>query len=293
MKPPIFDYAAPTSLEEALRLLAANADGAKLIAGGQSLVPVLNLRLASPTLLIDLNRIPELAGTTHEADGTLSVGAMTRHRVLEVDPRVRESHPLLPEAARHIAHVQIRNRGTIGGSLCHADPAAEWPAVCVACNAEMTIAGVAGRRVVKAEDFSLGVYSTALEEGEILANIRFPAWPSGRGWAFEEVSRRQGDFAMAGVCCLLDMDERARCTDARIVVFGAGDRPTLIRDAAALLVNRPLHDTVNPHAARLARAAVETRSDHHASDEYRSELVEVLTRRALTRAAGVGTRNKT
>lgn len=292
MKPPIFDYAAPATLEEALQLLASNADGAKLIAGGQSLVPVLNLRLASPSLLIDLNRVTGLAGISYDADGSLSVGAMTRHRKLELDKEVRRSHPLLAEAARHIAHVQIRNRGTIGGSLCHADPAAEWPAVCVACDAEMTIAGPSGRRLVRAEDFSLGVYSTALAEGEILASIRFPAWPAARRWAFEEVSRRHGDFAIAGVCCLADFDERGHCTDARVVVFGAGDRPTLVPEAAAVLSGASLGESAIADAGRLATEAVETRSDHHASDEYRSELVEVLTRRALRRLAIGGTKDK-
>lgn len=292
MKPPIFDYAAPATLEEALELFAANADGAKLIAGGQSLVPVLNLRLASPALLIDLNRIAGLSGVSHEADGALRVGAMTRHRKLELDDGVRQSHPLLPDAARHIAHVQIRNRGTIGGSLCHADPAAEWPAVCVACDAEMTIAAPTGRRVLKAEDFSLGVYSTALAEGEILESVRFPAWPPGRRWAFEEVARRHGDFAIAGVCCLVDFDGRGHCTDARIVVFGAGDRPTLVAEAAVVLAGGPLGDSAIVEVARQATAAVETRSDHHASDEYRSELVAVLTGRALSRLAAGGTKDK-
>ncbi len=291
MKPPIFDFVAPASLEEVVRLLAANADAAKLIAGGQSLVPVLNLRLANPSLLIDLNCVQELAGIALAGDRSLNVGAMTRHRVLELDPQVRQGWPLLPEAARHIAHVQIRNRGTIGGSLCHADPAAEWPAICVTCDAHMTIVGPSGSRIVPAEDFSLGVYSTALEEGEILTAIRFPAWPAGRRWAFEEVSRRHGDFALAGVCCLLDMDRSGACEAARIVVFAAGDRPTLIYGAADLLLGIRPDASAIAEAARVAREQVETRADHHASAEYRSELIEVLIRRALARAVSEGIRN--
>jgi carbon-monoxide dehydrogenase medium subunit len=286
LKPPAFDYAAPATLEMALALLGANSDGAKLIAGGQTLVPVLNLRLASPSLLIDLNRIPEISGIKRLDDGSLVVGAMTRHRALELSTLVQETHPLIHAATSYIAHVQIRNRGTIGGSLCHADPAAEWPAICVAYQAEMTLASAAGTRIVAAEDFSIGVYTTALAENEILARIRFPAWPPGRRWGFQELSRRHGDFAIVGVVCLLDMDEQECCTRARIVVFGAGDTPTVMSEAGMSLVGSRIGQETISEAARVARAHVETRSDHHASAEYRSELVEVLTRRALLQAAG-------
>ncbi|MEN3297806.1 MAG: aerobic carbon-monoxide dehydrogenase medium subunit [Burkholderiales bacterium] len=287
MKPPAFNYAAPVTLEAALALLDANGDGAKLLAGGQSLVPVLNLRLASPSLLIDLSRIPEISGIERLDDGSLVVGAMTRHRVLEHSTLVQATHPLIHAATAYIAHVQIRNRGTIGGSLCHADPAAEWAAICVACEAEMTLASRSGTRIVAAADFSLGVYTTALAEQEILAKIRFPAWPAGRRWGFQELSRRHGDFAIVGVACLLDLDAQQRCTRARIVVFGAGDTPTVVSQAAMPLVGDLIGPAAISEAARVARAHTETRSDHHASAEYRSELVEVLTRRALLQAAGL------
>lgn len=284
MKPPVFEYAAPSTLAEAMTLLHENRDTAKIIAGGQSLVPVLNLRLASPSLLIDLNRIPELTGISAGDDGAIIAGAMTRHRAFERSPVVARTHPLVQHAAGFIAHSQVRNRGTIGGSLCHADPAAEWPAICLACDAKVTLAGVAGTRTLAAEDFSLGVYSTALREDEILASVRFPRAPAGRRWGFEEVSRRRGDFAIVGVACLLDFDQRGDCTAARIVVFGAGDRPTLVPQAASALVNTPHGPHALVNAGRIAREQVETRSDHHASSDYRSELVEVLTRRALSRA---------
>lgn len=284
MKPAAFDYAAPRTLAAALDLLAANADGARLLAGGQSLVPVLNLRMANPALLIDLNRVPELAGIRHE-DGALVIGAMTRHRAIETSSLVAQSHPLLPHAISFIAHTQIRNRGTIGGSLCHADPAAEWPALCIACDAQMTIAGPRGQRTLPAQDFSLGVYTTALDEGEILTSLRFPAWPAGRRWGFQELSRRHGDFAIVGVACLLDLDANGLCTAARIVIFGASDTPVLATDAAqALAGRRPDADAIAA-AARCARSALQPRADHHASAEYRSDLVEVLTRRALAQAA--------
>ena len=287
MKPPAFEYAAPSTLEEALALLDADLDGAKLLAGGQSLVPVLNLRLASPSLVIDLNRISGLSGLEWSDDGALLAGAMTRHRDFEVSDVVRQTHPLLSKAMSYVAHVPIRNRGTIGGSLCHADPAAEWPALCLACEAEMTIIGSTGPRTVSAEQFSLGVYMTALAPNEILASVRFPPWPRSRRWGFQELSRRRGDFAIVGVACLLDLDAHERCSWARVVVFGAGDVATVVSNAAERLVGNRIDPQSIRAASSAARAQVETRSDHHASAEYRSELVEVLTRRALLQAAGI------
>ena len=280
MKPAAFEYRAPASVDAALELLAANPE-AKLLAGGQSLVPVLNFRLANPPLLIDLNRIPALTGISVDADGALVAGAMTRHRVFERDSVVRRANPLAADAARHIAHVPIRNRGTIGGSLCHADPAAEWPAVALACDAVMTIASRAGSRAVPARDFFQGMFTTAVGVGEILTSIRFPAWPANRCHGFLEVARRQGDFALVGVAVVIDRDPGARITAARIAVFGAHDVPMLVEPAAAALVGGNARD-----AARIARAAVPTRTDHHARAAYRAELVEVLTRRAIEQAIG-------
>ncbi|MFN2645090.1 MAG: xanthine dehydrogenase family protein subunit M, partial [Burkholderiales bacterium] len=191
MKPAAFAYRAPASVEEALALLEANA-GAKLLAGGQSLVPVLNFRLASPPVLIDLNRIAALAGIREEPDGTLAIGAMTRHRAVERSALVRRANPLLAAAMPYIAHAQIRNRGTLGGSLAHADPAAELPAVCLACDAELVIQSRHGARRVAAKDFFTGFFTTALGPAEVLVAIRFPAWPAERRAGFAEVSRRHG-----------------------------------------------------------------------------------------------------
>ncbi len=287
MKPPAFDYAAPATLAQALALLGKSVDGAKLLAGGQSLVPVLNLRLASPSLLIDLNRIAGLSGLSRAEDGALLAGAMTRHRAFELSRLVSQTHPLLGHAMAFVAHAQIRNRGTIGGSLCHADPAAEWPALCLTCDAEMALATMAGTRVVPAADFSQGVYTTALAADEILASVRFPAWPPGRRWGFQELSRRRGDFAIVGAIVLLDLDVKELCTHARVVVFGAGDAPVVVAQAAACLVGNRIEARAVRAAACAAQTHVQTRSDHHASADYRSELVEVLTRRALSQAAGL------
>lgn len=268
MKPAAFDYRAPTSVDEALALLQAHAGEAKLLAGGQSLVPVLNFRLAAPALLIDLNRISALAGIREEPDGALVIGAMTRNREIEKSALVRTRNALLHAAMPYIAHAQIRNRGTIGGSLAHADPAAELPAVCVACEASMTIIGPRGERTVPAAEFFKGLFTTAVEPDELLTAVRFPAWPAARRAAFLEVSRRHGDFAIVGVAALVDG------RTARLAVFGAEDAPRLF-----------VFDGKSPaEAGRLAAKEVSPRSDHHASREYRRELVEVLTRRALEQA---------
>jgi CO/xanthine dehydrogenase FAD-binding subunit len=268
VKPAAFDYQAPRSIEEALSLLQKHAGDAKLLAGGQSLVPVMNFRLATPALLIDLNRISGLAGIREEADGSLVIGAMTRNRQIEKSDIVRKLNPLLHRAMRYIAHAQIRNRGTIGGSLAHADPAAELPAVCVACEARLTIVGPRGERTVPAAEFFRGLFTTALEPDELLTAVRFPAWPAARKFAFLEVSRRHGDFAIVGVAVLVDD------AAARVVVFGAEDAPRVFVFSGKSAAE----------AGRLAARGVTPRSDHHASTEYRRELVEVLTRRALEAA---------
>jgi len=285
MKPAAFDYCAPTSLGEALAVLATNPE-AKPLAGGQSLVPLLNYRLASPPLLVDLNRIPELAGWQFESDGSLVVGAMTRHRVFETDTRVRAAQPLMALAVRHIAHGPIRTRGTLGGSLCHADPAAEWPAVAIACDAQMRLASSAGERVVPADAFFQGLFTTAVGAGELLTAVRFPAWTQRRRAGLMEFSRRHGDFAIVGVVAWVEADESGSLKDARVVVFGAADVPITVPEAAAVLVG--ISETAAVEAthevARIARARIPTRADHHASAEFRSELIEVLVRRTLAEA---------
>lgn len=284
MKPAAFEYLRPASLEEAKAMLATHGDDAKILAGGQTLVPMLNFRLAAPAVLIDINEIPGLDRIESDA-GDLRLGALVRWHQIEESEVVAAANPLLSEAVKHIAHYQIRNRGTWAGSSAHADPAAEFPAVAVVCGAEFGVQSARGRRMVAAEDFFIGPLTTALEPDEILADVRFPAWPTGRRWAFEEFAFRSGDFAVAGVAALVDPADRA--TPCRIVSFGVGDRALRLRKAESLIAERSLSEAVIADAARLASGEVEAQEDIHAPAEYRRSLVEVLTYRTLCRAAGV------
>jgi carbon-monoxide dehydrogenase medium subunit len=235
-------------------------------------------------VLIDLNTVASLSGVSIDARGTLIAGAMTRHRFFETSESIARRWPLLHHAMAWVAHVAIRNRGTLGGSLCHADPSAEWPALCLACEARMSIRDRSSRRAVNAAEFSLGPFSTALAAGELLEHVEFPAWPPTRRWGFQEIARRRGDFAIAGIACVLDLEADRVCSAARIAVFGVADRPTLLVDTAAMLVGSVLDERSIRRAAERARGDVDCRSDHHASAQYRSELVEALTARALTQA---------
>src|SRR5919108_5715366 len=246
MKPAPFTYAAPSTLEEAITLLAAHGEAVKLLAGGQSLMPMLNLRLARPQYIVDLNRIPELDYIT-ERDGALAVGALTRQRSLERSPSVRQDYPLLYEATTLIGHRAILNRGTVGGSIAHADPAAELPAVLVAHGGSVQVQGPRGIRQIAATDFFRAYFMTALEPDEILTEVRFPRPPAGTGWCFMEESRRQGDFAMVGVAVLLTLDAAQQCTHVAGVLFGVRNVPPQVAAAPALLLGRTvdaarLHD---------------------------------------------------
>lgn len=285
MKPPRFDYEAPVTLQEALQRLAQCGEDARALAGGQSLVPAMNLRLASPGRLIDLNRITALRGIEALPDGRVVAGAMTRHADFERSALLRERMPLIPAVMARVAHPQVRNRGTIGGSLAHADPAAEWPALCMVLGATIVVANQEGERRIRAEDFSQGVYSTALATAELITRIEFPAWPAGRRWGFEEISRRQGDFAITGAMCWLDLDAQQRCTAARVVVFAAADQPVLLNAAQALIGQALTPHTLAPVAAAAAQA-ISPMSDPHASADYRRQLTQVLTARVLNQAAG-------
>jgi carbon-monoxide dehydrogenase medium subunit len=283
MKAPAFAYARPATLDQALALLARHED-AKVLAGGQSLMPALNLRLAAPSVLVDINGVAGLDAVTHQPDGGLVLGALTRHRRIERDPAIARAVPLLALAAPHIAHLPIRSRGTLGGSLAHADPAAEWPAVCLACDAEMVLQGPAGERRVAAADFSQGVFTTALAPGELLVAIRFPATGSGRRAGFAEVARRRGDFAIVGAAVTLELDQAGRCGTARIVVFGASERP-LRRPAAEAILEGVRPDPALLRAAAAAAAdGLEPGSDLHASADYRRRVAPVMVRRALAQA---------
>ena len=282
MKPPPFAYECPRDVAGAVALLAAHGGDARPLAGGQSLVPLLNFRLARPAVLVDLNRIEALGQIAVSEDG-LRIGAMARQASVEADPNVAQGWPLLPEAIGHIAHPQIRNRGTIGGSLAHNDPAAELPAVMLALDAEMTARGPQGQRVTAAGDFFAGTMETALGADELLTEIRVPALTAGTGWGFQEAARRQGDFALVAVAVLLRPTGSGQ-TDARVVVTGTGDGPARMRGAEAVLTERGTDAHACEAAGNAAAEACEAADDPHAPAWYRQRLVAALTRRACREA---------
>jgi aerobic carbon-monoxide dehydrogenase medium subunit len=285
MKPPPFDYHAPRSLDEALALLAQHGDEARPLAGGQSLIPVLNFRLTRPAVLVDLNRVAELAGIADAEGAGLLIGAMTRQRQAERSRRVAERAPLLAEALPHVAHPQIRNRGTVGGSLAHADPASELPAVMLALKASMHLQSQRGERRVPADAFYTGLFATALEPDELLVATEIPPLPPGAGCAFDEVARRHGDYALLGVAAVVTLDEAGACRDVRIAFVNAGGGPVLARRAPeALLGERPTDAALRAAADLAAAEDIRPSADVHATAEFRRQLAKVLTRRVLARA---------
>jgi aerobic carbon-monoxide dehydrogenase medium subunit len=286
MKLPGFDYARPDKLDDALALLSSHRGDAKALAGGQSLMPMLAFRLAAPRLLVDLARIPDLNRITIGADG-VRLGALVRWVDIERHPTLSAAHPLLVVAISHVAHYQIRNRGTVGGSLAHADPAAEMPGIAVACDADITIAGPDGRHTVAAGDFFTGLLSTVLQSDELIVDIRLPAWPSGRRWAFEEFSRRAGDFALAGVALFYDLDASGCVLDPHIAAIGVSDRPLRLKAAEAAIAGRKITAEVTAAASAVAPNDIDIADDIHAPADYRGALLSVLTERALARAAGL------
>jgi CO/xanthine dehydrogenase FAD-binding subunit len=287
MKPAAFEYHRPESRTEALAVLANHGGDAKPLAGGQSLIPAMNFRLAMPAVLVDLNRIADLSYITRDG-GDLRIGAMTRHRSVERSDDVRNAAPLLHDAMPYIAHAAIRTRGTIGGSLAHADPAAELPAVMMALDARIRLQRPQGAREVRATEFFTGLFSTALEPGELVTEISINVVPADgirTGSAFQEFSRRHGDFALAGVAARVSMDGHGRCTAARIALFGVGDRPMLAAAGArALEGEMPTPEAIRAAADATAREDIDPTSDIHASSVYRRHLAGVLTRRVLERA---------
>ena len=284
MKPAPFRYARPRSLAEALALLADAGSEAKVLAGGQSLVPMLNMRLVRAGVLVDLNGIPGLGDIAAAPDGGLAIGALTRHADLAASPLVRQRAPLLAHAARHVGHQAIRNRGTLGGSLAHADPAAELPAALVALGGDVVLTSAQGSRAVSAASFFLGLYSTAVGAGEILTEIRVPA--QGPGWGFAEVARRHGDFAVAGVAVVARAaaGRPGRCDAAAIVGFGLGDRPVRLAPSEQVAAGAALDADAAARAAAPAGPACDPPDDVHASSEYRRHLAAVLVERALREA---------
>ena len=286
MKPPAFEYARPATVAEAVACLTSAQGDAKILAGGQSLVPLLNFRLASPKLLVDMNRVEGLAGIA-VVDGQLRIGAMTRTRRLEVDPIVRDSFPGLSAAASWVGHVQIRNRGTVGGSLAHADPAAELPAMCLLYEAEVIAVGPNGERRIACEDLALGFLTTSLAEDEILTEIRVPAPPAGEGWGFREFAPRRGDFALAGAATRIGMSANGTMERPMVVVFGTSDRPARMAEAEALLDGRPPTEASLGDAARLAADTIAA-EDPRPDAAYRRRLMSTLIQRALLDASAIG-----
>jgi CO/xanthine dehydrogenase FAD-binding subunit len=285
MKPAPFDYVIPASIEEAVSYLANEDVDTMVLAGGQSLVPLLNMRMARPEMLVDLGKLDGLDFIRETDDGGLAIGAMTTKRSVEHSSLVQNKQPLMHAATCLIAHPQIRNRGTVGGSLAQADPAAEYPAVSLILDARIKAVGPDGERTIPASEFFFTYLTTALQEGELLTEMWLPAFPATRGWAFKEVARRHGDFAMAGSAVTLDLDSSGRCQSTRVVVFALGDTPLRIEKVENAINGQAPSDALFESACLgIAEGVEEPLSDVHASEEYRAELAAVLTRRALREA---------
>ena len=284
MKFPNFEYAAPSTLAEAVSLLAAGNGTAKALAGGQSLLPTMAFRLATPSMLVDLRKLTALKKISVGEDG-VRLGARARWRDIEDDARLKSAHPLLVAAIDHVAHYQIRNRGTVGGSLAHADPAAEMPGIAVTCDAEIRVLGSKGERVILAGQFFTGALTTSLADDELIIEVRLPAWPAKRRWGFEELSRRRGDFALAGIAAFYDLDAGGKAINTHIGVIGACLRPHRIAQAEKALNGRVVDEASIQAAARAAEEGLDPPSDLHASAAYRRSLAGTLLERALLHAA--------
>ncbi len=282
MKPPPFAYHAPANLEDTFDLLERYGDDAKVLAGGQSLMPLLNFRLSYPSALIDINHVVGLSYLQQKA-GQIRIGALTRQRTIEFSELVRRQLPLLYEATTLVGHLPIRTRGTIGGSLAHADPAAEYPTVALVLDAELVLQGPNGQRVLPAEEFFVSYLTTALAPNEVLTEIRFSPSPRTSGWAFEEFARRHGDFAVVGVAGVIDTDGE-QCRTARLAAAGVGPTPIRLRAAEHILMHEGVTEQAVQRAAAKAAELVEPDSDIHASADFRRHLTQVLTRRAIKRA---------
>jgi carbon-monoxide dehydrogenase medium subunit len=283
MKLPQFEYASPSSLEEAIALLANN-DGAKVLAGGQSLLPVMAFRLAYPSLLVDLRHIQGLDQITISEDG-VRLGSKVRWCDIEANRDLRAAHPLVCEMIAHVAHFQIRNRGTVGGSLAHADPSAEMPGLAVVSDCDIVVRGSGGERIIAASDFFAGALETALAREEIIVEVRFPPWKPGRRWAFQEFARRRGDFAIVGVAAFFDLDAEERIVDAHVGVIGAADTPRRLPEVEQCLNGRMMTEDVIAQAKEAAQSAIkEPLQDIHAAADYRIALLGTLTARVLQSA---------
>ena len=285
MKPAPFEYVVPDTVPAALSIMAEHGYDAKLLAGGQSLVPAMNFRLVQPAILVDINRLSGLEYVVSGDDGGLRIGALARHRTLENSPLVAERAPLLHETMPHIAHLQIRTRGTIGGSLAHADPAAELPVVLVALDGQVVIQNQAGTRKVAAEDFFRGLFVTALEPEDLLVEVIIPRQPHRSGWAFVEFARRRGDYALLGVAVRIEVDASGQCRQAKLVYLNAGEVPVVATEAASMLIGQNAgRDAFEAAASVAAERELEPVGNIHASVPYLRRLAYVLTLRALDTA---------
>lgn len=284
MKAAAFDYTAPTTVQEAIHSLNSAGDAAKLLAGGQSLLPMLAMRLARPSLLVDLNRIKGLS-EIHRKDGHLLIGAMTRHRDLETNQTIRQVVPILAHMAGHIGHVAIRNRGTVGGSIAHADPAAELPLAMTVLDARFTVQGPKGTRTLAPDQLFVGALTTSLAPDEVLTAIRVPIPSSSTHSSFLKLARRHGDFGIVAVLVVVELDKEGRYEDVRVGLGGANPVPVRARAVESMLVGEKPSETVVAAAAKAAVKEIEPSSDVHATAAYRREMVEVLVRRTLLAAS--------
>jgi carbon-monoxide dehydrogenase medium subunit len=284
MKPAPFRYVAARTLDQALELKAEHGDEARFLAGGQSLVATMNFRLTQPEMLIDINPLADLAGVRNGSGDRVRIGALTRYGKLERDPATAKYLPLIHEALPHIAHPQIRNRGTIGGNLANADPASEMPAIVLALGGKLRAQSAKGERWIDAADFFLGALTTALEPEEMLVEVDLPVSPVGSGSCFLEMSRRRGDFAIIGIACTITLDETGTCTEARIGLCNAGDGPVFAAEASASLVGTSIGTAEIDQAAALVQNAIDPGGSIHASKEFQRHIAGVLTARALTTA---------
>ncbi|VTU36094.1 Carbon monoxide dehydrogenase medium chain [Variovorax sp. PBS-H4] len=278
-----FEYHAPASPVEVVELLSQYAGEAKIIAGGQSLLPTMAYRMAQPAALVDLKNVPDLNYISLKADG-VHIGARTRWRDIEDSEVLARAHPLLQEAVHHVAHYQIRNRGTVGGSLAHGDPASELPCIAVTCDAQLRILGPKGERTIKADGFFTGPLSTELAEDEMILAFQLPFWPAQRRWAFQEFARRAGDFAMAGIALFYDLDAQQRATNVHIGVVGACSTPRRLGRAEAALNGKKIDAASIEAAACAASDEVDPTTDIHATAAYRRSLVATLLKRSLKEA---------
>jgi CO/xanthine dehydrogenase FAD-binding subunit len=284
MKPSLFGYRAPTTLDEAIGILAGDADAA-VLAGGQSLLPAMNFRVANPSLLVDIQHVDGLTGIAVEKDRII-VRAMTRHRELELHPEVQRVNPLIFETMQHVAHVPIRNRGTVVGSLCHADPSAEMPLLLMLLGGSVIAQGPSGRREIAAEAFFQSFLTTARRHDEIIVEAHMPTLPPGTGWAFDEVTRRHGDYAVVGVGCVVGFDGGRRTRNLRLAACGIADRPVRLKDAETILNGSALTAADVDAAVAASSSAVTIADDITTSASYRRRALATLIRRMVAKAAG-------